>query len=75
MLLYRGREMEVAMRKLATIATAVLIMTGSAGTAEAQHWRGGWGYGGYYGYRHYGGWGGGGALAAGLIGGAVVAGT
>jgi hypothetical protein len=59
------------MRKLALAASAALILMGSVGTADAQYWRRGWGYGGYYGYRH-GGWGGGGALAAGLIGGAIL---
>ena len=58
------------MRKLATLATAALIMTGSVGTADAQYWRGGgWGYHGGY-YRNYG-WGGG-AVAAGLVGGALL---
>ena len=56
------------MRKLATLATAALILTGSVGTADAQ-WRGrGWGYHGGY-YRHSGG-----AVAAGLIGGALLGG-
>ena len=57
------------MRKLATLAAAALIVTGSVQTADAQYWRGY--HGGYY--RH-GGWGGGGAVAAGLIGGGVLGG-
>src|SRR3954447_7889835 len=61
---------EVVMKKLATIAAAALILTGSAGAVNAQYWRGpGWGH--YGGYRY--GWGGGGgAVAAGLIGGAIL---
>ena len=63
------KPVEADMRKLATLAAAALIVTGSAGTADAQYWRG---YGGYY--RHGYGWGGGGAVAAGLIGGALLGG-
>lgn len=60
------------MRKLATLASAALILTGSVCVANAQYWRGGgWGYhGGYYRY----GCCGGGAIAAGLIGGALLGG-
>lgn len=55
------------MRKLAIVAAAALMLTGSVGAANAQYWRGGY-HGGYY--RN--GWGGGGAVAAGLIGGAII---
>ena len=59
------------MKKLATLATAALILTGSVGTADAQYWRGpGWGYGGYY----RSGWGGG-AVGARLGGGAILGGV
>ena len=57
------------MRKLAIVAAAALMLTGSVGAANAQYWRGGY-HGGYY--RN--GWGGGGAVAAGLIGGAILGG-
>ena len=36
------------MRKLAIVAAAALMLTGSVGTANAQYWRGGY-HGGYYG--------------------------
>jgi hypothetical protein len=54
------------MKKLAICASAALIVLGTSGTADAQ-----WGYRGWRG-GYYGGWGGGGALAAGLIGGAII---
>jgi hypothetical protein len=65
------------MKKIALLAGAALIMASGINPAEAQWRRAGWygGHGGWYGgyYRHRG-WGGGGALAAGLVGGAVLGG-
>lgn len=65
------------MKKLALTAGAALIVVGSAGSADAQFryrhgWHGGWGSHHYYGYRRSG-WNGG-ALAAGLVGGAILGG-
>lgn len=54
------------MRKLATLATAGLIVLGSVGTAGAYYRRAGWGY-----YNHGGN---GGAVAAGIVGGALLGG-
>src|SRR4051812_10224833 len=76
---------EVSMKKLAISLSAALIVLGTSGTADAQWHRGGWGGGGGWhggwggGWRggYYGGWNnygccGGGALAFGLIGGALL---
>jgi hypothetical protein len=70
---------EAVMRKFALLASAGLVVLGTAGSADAQfRYRHGYYGGGWHGAPYYGGyrrgWGGGGAVAAGLIGGALIGG-